>query len=649
MISHGIYPFDGVGGVELYTSEMSHFLSEVHEITVMVFKSPSSLGEELYRHQEVEKINLIWVPGSRARDHVPHDSFNSNQFRAFLQETTPDLIYLMSPYKFPFKLIDEARSLKVPWVVHLHDFYLMCPRIHLLHRKGYLCNRPKKWRCVLCQNKLSRPKKAFLNFVRFNDRIENARTIINEAQAVLCVSQNTAKYYKKLGLRNEKIIIVPPVWKKEVVLQHRKNQANDVLRIGFFGGASTSKGIKVLSEALKRVNSPWKLSIYGLQKDKSRANVLRLFKGMEERIILQDYFAPNMLDEVCASLDVLAVPSIWPETYCRVVDEATMRGVIVIASDIGGMAERLVDGINAFVVPAGDTAMLAEKISFISGTIKTLRQSMRFGHISLREENYSEKVLEILDSIAQKQFLGGFLFEYEPEILRICKITGTCRDEVGQRLLKELQNPGSTVNSAWLAAGPPKNETEINDFYRSNDAYLYDLVVAHSMWERNQWRRIALSELKKLGCKSVMDYGGGIGTDSLFFAKAGLIVTYYEPNEILCKFAEDFACSEKIDLKICLKLQELPDSSFDAVYCTEVLEHVVNPKQLLKDIRYFLNAKGYLIVTESFGSIGKRFLTHLPENVIYKNQLDKIANQAGFSLHKSFTIPGNQMHIFKCS
>jgi glycosyltransferase involved in cell wall biosynthesis len=53
------------------------------------------------------------------------------------------------------------------------------------------------------------------------------------------------------------------------------------------------------------------------------------------------------------------VPSIWWENSPLVIQEAFMHGRPVICSDIGGMAEKVIDGVNGLHFTAGDPRSLA--------------------------------------------------------------------------------------------------------------------------------------------------------------------------------------------------------------------------------------------------------------------------------------------------
>jgi glycosyltransferase involved in cell wall biosynthesis len=66
------------------------------------------------------------------------------------------------------------------------------------------------------------------------------------------------------------------------------------------------------------------------------------------------------------SADVAVVPSVWPEPFPRSVIEALACGVPVIAADVGGVREVLVDDLDRFVVPARDPGALAEAVTAVA-------------------------------------------------------------------------------------------------------------------------------------------------------------------------------------------------------------------------------------------------------------------------------------------
>jgi glycosyltransferase involved in cell wall biosynthesis len=644
-ISHGLYPHDGTGGVELFTSEVATSLSAEHEIRLVLFTSndPSRLPPQSTDETPFAQIIRISDPSAAPRQH----RFGKREFLALLQNTAPDLIYIISAYRMPFEIMDVPADLGIPWILHLHDFWLLCPRIKLLNSNKRVCPGPRQLRCTQCLGRWSHP----LSFVRtlshYGARQSDARRIITGATAVFCASTDLAKRHRKLGLARRQVVRASPVRGAGTTLHASRVSGKDVCRIGFMGGESSSKGLQVLAKALEGVRGPWKLQIHNVRKDRSRQTIIEMFNRHADKVTVHGPFETNLRDAVFSEMDVLVVPSIWPETYSRVVDEALEHHVVVIASELGGMAERLVDGVNGFLAEAGNPESFAQKIQYAMDHLADLRKTLQFDLFLPREAEGVSKVLATCSAIADGRFKNGFLFDHEDEIQCIMRVTGASRETVEQRLQRELDDPGCTVNEAWLAAGSPTEDADIDAYYRTADAYLYDLIVAHQTRERAQWRAIALSAMRRQGCRSVVDYGGGIGRDAIFFASAGCEVTHYDVNEYLRRFAELTSARQGHPVRTVADVTSLPEHSFDAVYCTEVLEHVPNPTRELRQMHRLLKPAGVLIATESFGEVGERFLTHLPRHTAYASRLGMLANEVGLVLQEVLPVPSNQMYVFK--
>jgi len=80
-----------------------------------------------------------------------------------------------------------------------------------------------------------------------------------------------------------------------------------------------------------------------------------------------------MLDEV----DAVVVPSTWWENSPVVIEEALARRVPVICSDIGGMAERVRDGVDGWHFAVGNSSSLAEVIGRVADAASATLPGMR--------------------------------------------------------------------------------------------------------------------------------------------------------------------------------------------------------------------------------------------------------------------------------
>ncbi|WP_197060934.1 glycosyltransferase family 4 protein [Microbacterium mangrovi] len=135
--------------------------------------------------------------------------------------------------------------------------------------------------------------------------------------------------------------------------------------VGFIGRVSINKGIGVLSEAmrvLERHNpGSFRLVLAGEPRFVSRRvqrecqTALRRIAPMTDRIGWVDR------DEFFSQIDLLAVPSIFPEAFGLVAAEAMAARVPLVVSDCGALPD-VVGADHPLVAPAGDAQMLAAKI-----------------------------------------------------------------------------------------------------------------------------------------------------------------------------------------------------------------------------------------------------------------------------------------------
>ena len=106
------------------------------------------------------------------------------------------------------------------------------------------------------------------------------------------------------------------------------------------------------------------LSVHGanleLQPEDFRAEFRELLEETQATVSFEGEFNHDDLPALMADADWVIVPSIWWENSPLVIQEAFQHGRPVIASDIGGMAEKVHDGVSGLHFKAGDAASLAE-------------------------------------------------------------------------------------------------------------------------------------------------------------------------------------------------------------------------------------------------------------------------------------------------
>jgi glycosyltransferase involved in cell wall biosynthesis len=140
------------------------------------------------------------------------------------------------------------------------------------------------------------------------------------------------------------------------------------LTLGFLGQINPYKGLNVLLEAMEDIEGEYNihLRIHGVRAPgPDEAYFVRKIKPRLRKLKQVEYCGPYTREElpgILAGLDLVVVPSIWWENSPLVIQEAFMAKVPVLCSNIGGMAEKVAEGIGGWHFNVNDREDLFRKI-----------------------------------------------------------------------------------------------------------------------------------------------------------------------------------------------------------------------------------------------------------------------------------------------
>lgn len=285
--------------------------------------------------------------------------------RDLLAQMRPDAVHVQHTYLLGYDVLREVRNSLpgVPIVYTLHELLPIC------HHKGQmvrtwgreLCDRASPQRCHACFPGIA-PERFFL------------RTGFIHAQLALvdrfiCPSRFLADRFIGWGLPAGRVLVEDYGRCAPRPAPERPARTPPV-RVGFFGQLSAFKGVDVLLEAalaLQNGGSPARFVLHGshleLQSPAFRARFDELLAATAPTVRLHGAYRPDELDALMADVDWVVVPSVWWENSPLVIQEAFQRGRPVICSDIGGMAEKVDDGINGLHFRAGSAEDLVATVS----------------------------------------------------------------------------------------------------------------------------------------------------------------------------------------------------------------------------------------------------------------------------------------------
>lgn len=255
--------------------------------------------------------------------------------------------------------------------VGLHEMLFACLADGQMVKKtnGGLCHKAEPELCAMCFPHITAD--TFMARHRYNvDLLEMADTYVVPAKHLGGVLQ------REMGVDPRQIhVINHPIDLERYPARPPEPRRKKPMRFGFFGQFVDNKGIHVLLKAGDLVNRsqplrPFQIVINGGNKNFASGDYQKKVEEMiseshqwehGEVVELGGYTHDELIQRM-AGVDVVVVPSTWPEVYGLVVTEAFACYKPVIAAYIGGLAERVQHGVDGFNFVARDPADLAAKM-----------------------------------------------------------------------------------------------------------------------------------------------------------------------------------------------------------------------------------------------------------------------------------------------
>ena len=434
-VAHSL-PFLNQAGTEIYTYELSRELSKRHELYIFARGCDKKQKEYEISEKDVNGIKVFLI-NNTFRHCDSFEMYYQNEaidakFESLLDRIKPDVVHIQHLVFLSIGIIKKIKQRGIPIVFTIHDYWLMCPRWHILKKNSMPCRKAFTHdfdkECLSCVAELLNIKKsskavylfsknilpAFLlrwlkytyvscarkmgaddsGLAKLKERHDSIKALLNDVDLFLTPSSYLKDKFTEFGIRADKIKFMQNGLNGSL-LQDIQKTMSDKVRFAFIGTILPAKGIDVLIKAFNRVKrSDAELKIYG---------DLRLYAGFErypahlksiiknKNIKLMGGFDHSEISKIFKEIDVLVVPSIWHENSPLVIREAFLSNTPVIASDIGGIPELVKDGFNGFLFRPADAPDLHEKIEYAlnnADIVAGLRKNI--GNVKTIKENAEE-------------------------------------------------------------------------------------------------------------------------------------------------------------------------------------------------------------------------------------------------------------------
>ncbi len=295
------------------------------------------------------------------------------------------------------------RVRKVPVVVHLRSYPLLCPWWGLLFGMREVCYEGCSLsRIVRCKQVFNEELSRLGILSGFRKSVYQAldlvkgpldyfcwrkvvnRGLIDSIDGFIAVSNFVKKVHETLLPIEDKpveVVYNPVTYPLKYVIDVKPRENHGGNLIVYASGSNPVKGPHLALQALKLLLNEGlnvKLLMFGCRGSWVEEYAHKL--GVERSVIFLGKESFARLYEIISTASVVVEPSIWPEPFGRVPVEANRLGVMAVVTNRGGLPETVVEGETGFLAEA-DPVDLAEKIR--------LSLDLDISHKQIRETSLS--------------------------------------------------------------------------------------------------------------------------------------------------------------------------------------------------------------------------------------------------------------------
>ena len=350
-----VIPKLGYGGAETGCYDLAHYLHEQNAKSYIV-----TSGGPLLKYIDRKKVKLIRLPVQ-----------SKNPILIFLNSIILIIIILF----FGINII-HARSRAPAWACLIASKITKRKFVTTFHGTYNFNSSIKKfYNSVMVKSDLII---AGSNFI-FSHINENYSNYLNKNQKLLTIFRGiNLDYFDSTKIKSNDETKLMNEWKLDKTLSFYQK------KIILFPGRLTSwKGHEMFIESLNifKQKNPEKLFfVIILGSDQGR----KIYKKKIQRLIEQYRLIQDIVFiDNCKKMplaykiaNIVINCSIEPEAFGRVAVEAQAMEKVIVASDIGGSKETIIDNKTGFLFKAGDANALSEKLAHIFELDETTLKSM---------------------------------------------------------------------------------------------------------------------------------------------------------------------------------------------------------------------------------------------------------------------------------
>lgn len=239
------------------------------------------------------------------------------------------------------------------YVVSLHDYCFICPRIYMYSNKGMVCKKYDEDVCKKCVSYLDRITILHKGIEKINTifnsnfklpyfpqqitkkRYDKFSKLLNEADYILPVSTRVEEIYRDSGINTRsKVLHIGNISADHYKEEYKYNTTPHKIKIVFLGRLTVYKGAELFLKIAYEMRKNDNMEFHFLGDAREYTRKLR-----KCGIVNHGRYKQSELGEILQQFDMGMVLSIWEDNGPQVVMELLNNHIPVIGTRMGGISD----------------------------------------------------------------------------------------------------------------------------------------------------------------------------------------------------------------------------------------------------------------------------------------------------------------------
>lgn len=238
----------------------------------------------------------------------------------------------------------------------LHDYYAFCPSVNLLKTEGGYCGLPQNEACQKCYERYE-----YSQLNKCDSIVEWQgywKKFFGHCARIVAFSQDTKDKFEKVFGKMGQVCLIPHQVNYIQNLE-KSYKTTKTFNIAVLGTLTEHKGLYIVEELLKCIRT-----------DKRDATLMLIgevpehTKGILKELKQTGRYDVSDLPELILKndIDLILIPSIWPETFSYTTEEAMKLQIPVACFDFGAPAERVKNYEKGIILSSNNPKVILDEL-----------------------------------------------------------------------------------------------------------------------------------------------------------------------------------------------------------------------------------------------------------------------------------------------